>query len=234
MFFFLRLILTLLFFVNFAFASSTSSHSVIGEKITQCANKFIGTPYDTNPIGEYVFQNVIIYDEKVDCMYFVFRCTEIALSNKENSPEQIALSQRFHTLGIISNGVVLNYQDRFSYADDIILSSKWGIDVSPMIGKISKIEGTRGVSFFNFVAKNDINLQNFKNGDIIFFVKAKEKRVADEVVGHLGFIEVKNDNVYLIHASGVKKPETNGSIKKVLLSDYLNQTKFIGIVVKRF
>lgn len=229
MFFFLRLIFTLVLFAHSAFASLT-----IGEKITQCANKFIGTPYDTNPLGEYVFRNVIIYDEKVDCMYFVFRCTEIALSNKENSPEQIALSQRFHANGIISNGVVLNYQDRFAYADDMISNSKWGIDVSPAIGKISKIEGTRGVSFFNFVAKNDINLQNFKNGDIIFFVKAKEKRVVDEVVGHLGFIEVKNDNIYLIHASGVKKPETNGSVKKVLLKDYLNETKFIGVVVKRF
>lgn len=229
MFFFLRLIFTLLFFVSYAFASLT-----IGEKITQCASKFIGTPYDTNPIGEYVFRNVIVYDEKVDCMYFVFRCTEIALSNKENSPEQIALSQRFHTLGIISNGVVVNYQDRFSYADDMISSSKWGIDVSDSIGEISQVEGTRGVSFFNFVAKNDVRLENFQNGYIIFFVKAKEKRVVDEVIGHLGFIEVENDNVYLIHASGVKKPEANGSVKKVLLSDYLNQTKFIGVVVKRF
>lgn len=229
MFFFLRLIFTLLFFVSYAFASLT-----IGEKITQCANKFIGTPYDTNPIGEYVFRNVIIYDEKVDCMYFVFRCTEIALSNKENSPEQVALSQRFHTKGIISNGVVLNYQDRFAYADDMISSPKWGIDVSNSIGKISQIEGTRGIDYFNFVGKNDVNLRNFQNGDIIFFIKAKEKRVADEVIGHLGFIEVENGSVYLIHASGLKKFEANGSVKKVLLANFLQKTNFIGVIVKRF
>ena len=226
---FLRLIFTLVLFAHSAFASLT-----IGEKITQCANKFIGTPYDTNPIGEYVFRNVIIYDEKVDCMYFVFRCTEIAFSNKENSPEQIALSQRFQTHGIISNGVVVNYQDRFAYADDMISSSKWGIDVSPVIGKISKIEGTRGVSFFNFVAKNDVRLENFHNGDIIFFVKSKNNRIIDEIIGHLGFIEIEDGNVYLIHASGLKKPETNGSVKKVLLADFFEKTKFIGVIVKRF
>ena len=229
MFFLLRLILTAIFFVNSAFSSST-----IGKKITQCANQFIGTPYDTNPIGEYVFRNVIIYDEKVDCMYFVFRCTEIALSNKEISSEQVALSQRFKTHGIISNGVVVNYQDRFAYADDMILSPKWGVDVSPAIGRISQIEGTRGVSFFNFVAKNDVNLRNFQNGDIIFFVKSKNNRIIDEVIGHLGFIEIENGNVYLIHASGLKQPTTNGSVQKVLLANFLQKTKFIGVVVKRF
>jgi len=229
MFFLLRLILTAIFFVNSAF-----SNSIIGEKITQCANKFIGTPYDTNPIGEYVFRNVITYDEKVDCMYFVFRCTEIALSNKEISSEQIALSQRFKTHGIISNGVVVNYQDRFAYADDMILSQKWGVDVSRKVGRISQIEGTRGVSFFNFVAKNDVNLRNFQNGDIIFFVKSKNNRIIDEVIGHLGFIEIENGNVYLIHASGLKKTETNGSVQKVLLANFLQKTKFIGVVVKRF
>jgi len=234
MFFLLRLIFTLFFLVNYAFANSTSSNSIIGEKITQCANKFIGTPYDTNPIGEYVFRNVIIYDEKVDCMYFVFRCTEIAFSNKESSPEQIALSQRFHTIGIISNGFVVNYQDRFSYADDMVLSSKWGVDISDKIGHISQIEGTRGISFFNFVAKNDVRLENFQNGDIIFFVKSKKDRVVGEIIGHLGFIEIEDGNVYLIHASGLKKPETNGSVKKVLLADFLEKTKFIGVVVKRF
>jgi hypothetical protein len=66
MFFFLRLIFTLVLFAHSAFASLT-----IGEKITQCANKFIGTPYDTNPLGEYVFRNVIIYDEKVEFVFFV-------------------------------------------------------------------------------------------------------------------------------------------------------------------
>jgi hypothetical protein len=217
------------------FNTKKQSNSNIVNEIMICANNFIGTPYDPNPIGEYVYRNTIVYDEKVDCMYFVFRCAEIALAKRDNKdPIEVALDQRFRTRGILDKeNKVLNYQDRFDYADDMVTSDKWGDNVTNTIGKVSKISGSRGVKEFEYIAIPDINFNNFQTGDIIFFVKAEDKRVVGEVLAHLGFIEIKKNKVYMIHASGLKRPDTDGKVKKVLLKEYLSQTKFIGIMVKR-
>ena len=40
----------------------------VGERIAFWAEKFIGTPYDTDPLGDYVRREVIVADERVDCM----------------------------------------------------------------------------------------------------------------------------------------------------------------------
>ena len=51
----------------------------LGEKIAFWAEKFLGTPYDRDPLGEYVTRAAIEADEKVDCMYLTFRAVELAL-----------------------------------------------------------------------------------------------------------------------------------------------------------
>jgi hypothetical protein len=214
------------------------NHNLQNE-IIQCANSFLGAPYDQKPIGEYVDKKVIVYDDEVDCMYFVFRCTEIAIAKTNNlDPIEVAKTQRFKTLGIVENTIVQNYDNRFDYAEDMTISEKWGKNVSATVGKISTIAGTRMHKTFEYVAKEDINYSTFQNGDIIFFVKNPEKRVVDEIIAHLGFVEVANNQVYLIHASGakrkVKEEKPTGEVKKVLLKEYLvDKTNFIGVVVKR-
>jgi len=50
----------------------------IGEKIAFWAEKFVGTPYDPDLLGEYVSKEVIVADERVDCMYLTFRAVELA------------------------------------------------------------------------------------------------------------------------------------------------------------
>jgi hypothetical protein len=209
--------------------------SNIGQNITKCANNFLGTPYDTNPIGEYVAKQTIVYDKAVDCMYFVFRCTELAMANFDDTKSQeVALKMRFKTQGIVDGGKVVNYDDRFEYAEDMVLSAKWGRNVTKSIGRLSAIEGSRGVEQLSYVKNNDINYKKLQNGDIVFFVKDPSKRVVGEIIGHLGFIEVENGIVYFIHASGVKrKTENSGMVKKVVFKDYIENTKFIGIAVKR-
>lgn len=223
-----------IFFVCFFFV--TNSFADVGENITKCAKNFIGTPYDTNPIGEYVAKQVIIHDKTMDCMYFVFRCTELALANFDAKKAQtFALNLRFKNVGIVNlEGKVLNYENRFDYAEDMVLSEKWGKNVTKEMGKISQIEGSRNIEKFDYVKNADINFSALQNGDIIFWVKAKRKRIAREIIGHLGFVEIENGQVYFIHASGVKnsKKKSQGVVK-ILLKDYIENTNFIGIAVKR-
>jgi len=209
----------------------------VSENIVKCANGFIGTPYDVNPIGQYVENKDIVYDAEMDCMYFVFRCTELAnASFNEEESQKIGLNLRFKTQGVIgSEGKVENYDERFDYAEDMVLSKKWGKNVTRKIGKLSKIEGRRGIAEFEYVKNADIEIEKFKNGDIIFWVKPFKKRVIGEIIGHLGFIELNEGNVYFVHASGVKnKEKQSDGVTKILLKEYLVKTKFIGVAVKRF
>ena len=60
----------------------------------------MGTPYDIDPLGTYVARSVIVADEKVDCMYLVFRAVELALSSTPAEAIQIALQKRFHSKGV--------------------------------------------------------------------------------------------------------------------------------------
>ena len=86
------------------FSSTQNSKMTIGEKIAFYANSFIGTPYDRIPIGLYVDSRRIIADNEVDCMYLVFRATELAFADGDNKKAiQIGLDKRFHTHGLLDN-----------------------------------------------------------------------------------------------------------------------------------
>ncbi len=39
----------------------------VGERIALWAERFVGAPYDPDPLGEYVTKEVIVADERVDC-----------------------------------------------------------------------------------------------------------------------------------------------------------------------
>ena len=116
----------------------------IGEKIAFWAEKFIGVPYDRDPLGEYVSRAAIVSDERVDCMYLTFRAVELALSGTPEEAIQVALERRFHSKGVLKEGRVINYDDRFEYGEDMIESGKWGREITSEVGKTMKIEGARG------------------------------------------------------------------------------------------
>jgi hypothetical protein len=213
----------------------------VGERIVFWAEKFIGVPYDTNPLGEYVSKATIVMDERVDCMYLTFRSVELALSHTPEEAIQIALEKRFHSKGILENGKVLNYDDRFEYGEDMIESGKWGKEVTSEVGKIIKIKGSRGKDFVEVLPSDGFlrRMEHLKSGDIVFFVKKPEERKRGEIVGHIGIVRVENESankeereIYLIHASGFK--EKGGVVKKVLLRDYLTQMPFVGVKIIRF
>jgi signal peptidase I len=230
----------------------------VGERIAFWAEKFVGVPYDTDPLGEYVAKNSIVADERVDCMYLSFRAVELALSLTPDKAIDIALEKRFITKGKLdSKGDIINYEDRFQYGEDMLDSGRWGKEITEQLGKVTEIKGSRGREKVKIIAKNTLLKRlsssksssatgGLKSGDFIFFVKTPEKRKAGEIVGHIGIIKVedkgqrvkgskgqKEDNgIYLIHAGGAKNK--GGEVKKVRLYDYINSMPFIGVRVSRF
>lgn len=216
------------------------SDKPVGDRIAFWAEKFVGTPYDTDPQGEYVTKKVIIADERVDCMYLVFRSAELALSQNPDQAIEVALNKRFIHKGMFgSYGNVLNYQDRFQYAEDMIDSKKWGKEITAEFGTLSEIKGKKEDDKVKIFAKKELSklLRDkkkmlFKNGDIIFLIKDPSKRTVNEIVGHLGIIKVEKNKTYLIHASG--KKNKGGKVVNVLFADYVKKMPFVGIRASRF
>jgi hypothetical protein len=219
------------------------SQKPVGERIARWAEQFLGTPYDPDPQGEYVTKKVIVADERVDCMYLIFRSVELALSNSPEEAIHVALEKRFFDKGILSeNGTVSNYDQRFQYAMDMLRSGKWGRATTDAHPLSTVIEGSRGVdtvrilpwatllSSLKKLAMPKISVA-LQSGDIVYFVKDPEKRVVGEIVGHIGILKREKDDLYLIHASGSKN--LGGTVKKVPFADYVSSMPFIGIIVGR-
>lgn len=210
----------------------------LAERIVFWAEKFVGTPYDEDPQGTYVTRKAIVADDRVDCMYLVFRSVELALSSSPEQAIQIALVKRFHNQGIIINGQVINYEDRLAYGEDMIFSGKWGKEVTCQIGRTVFIKGLRGKDLWAIIPPEELlaGAQNLRTGDLIFFVKYPKQRQKDEGVGHMGLVKIekKNDQttIFLIHASGLKNK--GGAVKKVPLPEYLGHMPFMGVMVTRF
>ncbi len=210
----------------------------IGEKIAFWAEKFIGAPYDDNPLGEYVSRSAIVADDRVDCMYLTFRTVELALSDSPEEAVSTALDKRFHSMGILDRGRITNYESRFEYGEDMIKSGKWGREITSEIGKNIKIQAPRVKGNMSAIPSAELlrQIARLKNGDILFFIKYPEKRIKGEVVGHIGIVKTESQKgkseVYLIHAAGTKGK--GGAVKKILLTEYLKNSPFIGAALTRF
>jgi hypothetical protein len=209
-----------------------------GERIAYWAERFMGIPYDRDPQGIYVTKAVIVADEEVDCMYLTFRAVELSLSRTPEEAIQIALDKRFHHRGVLQDGKVVNYEDRFQYGEDMIQSGKWGKEVTAEIGRTARIQGSRGYDFYEVLPPHEIARKKgrLRSGDILFFFKAPEKRMVEEGVGHIGIVKVERKDsekaIFLIHAGGTKS--SGGTVRKVLLMDYLSVMPFVGVKVSRF
>ena len=206
-----------------------------GERIAFFAGAFVGTPYDPDPLGAYVSRKAIVADDRVDCMYYVFRSTELALSNTPAEARNAALDLRFLHKGKLGpRGEVLNYEDRFQYGEDMLRSGKWGRDVTSSLGKMVKVKGSRGIKYVRVLPRGRVSaaLAGLRNGDIIYFVKDPARRSAGEIIGHMGILEIEGDKVWLLHASG-SKGRDGGAVKKVLFQGYTERMPFIGIMVGR-
>ena len=124
------------------------SNRTAGERMAFWAEKFLRVPYDRDPQGLYVTRAAIVADDAVDCMYLTFRSVELALSRTPEEAIQVAIDKRFHTKGILQDGKVVNYEDRFQYGEDMIWSGKWGREITSQIGRTDRIRGSRSYDFF--------------------------------------------------------------------------------------
>lgn len=213
----------------------------VGERIAFWAEKFIGVPYDINPLGEYVARSNLVVDDRVDCMYLTFRVIELALSHTPEEALQIALEKRFHSKGVLKEGRVMNYEDRFEYGEEMIESGKWGEEVTSEIGEIMRIRDSRRGGEIDVLSSHSLlkGMKRLRSGDLLFFIKKPEDRKTEEVVGHIGIVKIEGnksndeaEEIYLIHASGIKGK--GGEVKKILLREYLFKMPFIGVKITRF
>jgi len=193
-----------------------------------------------DPLGEYVSKAMIVSDERVDCMYLTFRTVELALSDTPEEAIQVALERRFHSKGILKEGRVVNYDDRFDYGEDMIESGKWGKEITSEVGKMTKIKGARGKESVGVLSVDALmqGMKGLRSGDILFFAKEPGKREVGEIIGHIGIVEVvktegdqRSRDVFLIHAGGTKGK--GGAVKKVKLREYLSKMPFIGVKITR-
>jgi hypothetical protein len=213
----------------------------MNKRIASWAGRFIGTPYDTDPLGLYVSTNRVVADEKVDCMYLTFRSVELAQTSTPAEAIDRALSLRFVTQGKVSDGHVTNYDQRFQYGEDMVMSSKWGKNITADLGPTRQIAGSRGKDTVDILPKNVLATRalqkKLQDGDIIYWVKDPKKRVVEEIVAHLSIVDIKSGKPYLIHAAGDKDREDRpggGVVKEVLFADYVRNMRFVGAFVTRF
>jgi hypothetical protein len=204
-----------------------------GERIAFWAEQFIDIPYDPDPLGEYVRNNVLVDDERVDCMYHAFRSVELASGKDPADSITVALDKRFHGKGVVEDGKVRNYDERFRYGEDMIESGKWGKEITAELGETVMIKGERGRERIAMIRKQDIPnmLGRLQNGDLVFFVKDPKKRVSGEIVGHIGIIKIDAEKTYLVSAFGRKN--RGGKVRKILLTEYGREMPFVGIRVSR-
>jgi len=206
------------------------SHLQTRDKIVFWARQFIGTPYDPDPLGTYVTNKVIVFDEQVNSMYLVCRSVELALSSTQEEAVEIALDKRFFTRGVLVDNLVQNYNERYEYAMDMILSSKWGKDVTEELGPTADVEASRIWDTQKILLTTDMHkwISKLQNGDLIFFVKDKSKWIRGDVIGHMGIVEKSKNGIYVIHAKG------EGGVLAEELGKYLKASGFTGVKVTRF
>jgi cell wall-associated NlpC family hydrolase len=222
-------------------AQARAAKLPLGKRIAYWAARFVGTPYDPDPLGLYVRSKRIVADEKVDCMYHAFRSVELAKSNTPGEAIDKALTLRFLTTGKLTDGLVTNYDERFQYGEDMVMSNKWGKNVTAELGAAKTIPGSRGKDTVDILPKNVLLSRtvqkNLQDGDIIFWVKDPKKRVVEEIVAHLSVVHIKSGRPYIIHAAGSKSQwgtPNGGVVKEVPFSDYVRNMRFIGAFVTRF
>jgi cell wall-associated NlpC family hydrolase len=213
----------------------------LGKRIAYWAGRFIGTPYDPDPLGLYVRTNRIVADEKADCMYHAFRSVELALSSTPGEAVERALTLRFMTKGKLADGLVTNYDERLQYGEDMVMSGKWGRNITADLGATKQIPGSRGRDTVDILPKNILLTgalqKKLLDGDILYWVKDPKKRVVEEIVAHLSIVHIKNGKPYLIHAAGDKdRPDRAGGgvVKEVPFATYVHAMRFIGAFVTRF
>jgi hypothetical protein len=123
----------------------------------------------------------------------------------------------------------------------MVMSGKWGKNVTAELGATKTIPGSRGRDTVDILPKNVLLSRavqkTLQDGDVVYWVKDPKKRVVEEIVAHLSIVHVKAGKPYLVHAAGDKDRQDRpggGVVKEVPFADYVRNMRFIGAFVTRF
>ncbi|MBN1155686.1 DUF1460 domain-containing protein [candidate division KSB1 bacterium] len=224
----------------------TATHSV--EKINYFSELFIGAPYSGSPLGEgelgLVDKKPLFDLRSFDCMTFVEQV--IALSISHDADEFI--SNLMHIR--YKNGEI-NFKSRNHFVvADWLVNNEWLLDnITTKIGSnyshrmYKNIDNTQFLSKFGVTDTIEHKLlpldfiphayilkltDKLCTSDIICFVTRKRNIFVD----HMGFVIIKNNRVYLRHASKLSQ-----RVKDELLAtkiQTLSQQKYsAGVIILR-
>lgn len=220
----------------------------LGERVAAWASWFadlggIEYLYGRAP-GGYVAEGRICQDDRLDCILFMYRVTELARSTSAEEAVQFAFGTRFYGASIeqvVREDGTVDYDDdsHLEYSEDMIASEIWGKNVTESVGL--RMEKST-VGEIDYVPSASIQYGALQNGDIIWFVgdptplEGSDTPTRQTVIQHVGILDRRGGEVNLVHAAARPIPgiyEKPGVVR-IPLQTYLHRVdRFKGIVVTR-
>jgi pimeloyl-ACP methyl ester carboxylesterase len=201
--------------------------------------------------GGYAEQGLLVLDDAMDCVSFMYRCTELARSADGDQALLWALRMRFagaplDTLVDARGRVDYDRPEHLDYSLDMVRTGIWGRDVTLQLsGAVPDTLGSSryGPDSFHFVPEADLDPGELAEGDVVWLVldpaHEQARRLRDEhglVIGHLGIIIIENGTAWLAHAasSPLEGHYDRPGLVKVPLHDYLRKVdRYAGVIVTR-
>jgi hypothetical protein len=220
----------------------------LGERVAAWASWFadlggIEYLYGRAP-GGYVSEGRICQDDRLDCILFMYRVTELARSTSAEEAVQFAFGTRFYGAsieGAVREDGSVDYDNdaHLEYSEDMIASEIWGKNVTESVGLTIEQSAVEGLAY---VPSASIEYGALQNGDIIWFVgdpaplDGSDTPSRQTVIQHVGVLDRRQGEVDLVHAAARPIPgvyETPGVVR-IPLQTYLHRVdRFKGIVVTR-
>jgi pimeloyl-ACP methyl ester carboxylesterase len=236
----------------------------LADKVGHWARRFLAaenTAYCFGLADEgYVTGGLLVDDRSLDCVSFVYRCTELARSRDKAEALLWALRTRFNGADlaeVVHPEGWVDYDSpwHLDYSLDMVRSGIWGRNITPeLTGAVEGEEttprpGPGGVSMnyrpgkFHFIPSADLDTGELREGDIVWLVLSPEhpggkvlRKEHGIVIGHLGVVIREEGQALLVHAAASPLPGQydRTGVVAVPLDVYLERVdRFAGVMVTR-
>ncbi len=208
----------------------------------------------------YVKRGLLVADGAMDCVSFVYRCTELARAGSDSAALWQALQTRFAGADLAllvdaAGRVDYDSPRHLDFSVDMVRSGLWGRDITgTLTGAVQDEETTlrsaplnpqeqAAAGVFTYVPSGALQPGQLQEGDIAWLVLNPEhpgartlRKEYGLVIGHLGVIVRRGEDALLVHAAASPLPgayEKSGVVS-VPLAEYLRRVdKFAGVMVTR-
>ena len=239
-------------------------HLNVGARVGYWAERFLEQAPSAYRFGlaedGYVSQGMLVLDEAMDCVSFVYRCTELARAADDREALLWALRTRFNGADFAQvvgpDGRVDYHSPRhLDFSVDMVRSGLWGRDITSELTGVQWDEEQAlrpaphaphlqvAAGSFQFVPSGSLDTAELAEGDVVWLVLDPEhekggalRREYGLVIGHLGVIVRQADQVLLVHAAASPLPGwyDKSGVVSVPLAEYLQRVdRFAGIMVTR-